>query len=241
MTIHLEAPIQTADTHVAGLAAAAQDMSSQDTLEETLRSITRHAQETFAHSSVAVALTAESGKIMTAAATDRDVQRAEALQLEWSEGPSLDALHGAPSAVVEDLRFDGRWRFWAPQAADLGFRSALTVGLGNQQTFGALALYSRRSYAYTADHVELASSFGQHVSVALTHVRQRSVLQRALTTQALVAQAEGILMERHGITADKAYQVLERFATYKGLALLDVAQHMVSHRRLPEVDGGSAA
>ena len=236
MTIHLEAPTKTADHRLAEFAAAAQDMSGLGTLEETLRSVTAHTQEAFGLTSVGVVLIAQSGKLVTAAATDRDVQRSESLQVEWSEGPSLEAVRHSRPSVVEDLRFDGRWRFWAPQAADLGFRSLLSVPLSDQQTFGALTVYSRRSYAFTSDDLDVASSFGRHVAVALAHVRERSVLRQALTSRAVVAQAEGILMGRYDISADKAFQVMERFSIQKGLGLVEVAQHMVTHRSLPGRD-----
>lgn len=68
--------------------------------------------------------------------------RAEALQVEHHQGPGLQAIQSRQPVVSGELRLDGRWRSWAPPAADLGFRSVLSLPLADGNPFGAVTVYS---------------------------------------------------------------------------------------------------
>ena len=58
-------------------------------------------------------------------------------------------------------------------------------------------------------------------------------LQTALETRAVIDQAKGILMERHKLTADQAFQLLARASMTSNRKLRDVAEDLVRTGDLP--------
>jgi AmiR/NasT family two-component response regulator len=64
-------------------------------------------------------------------------------------------------------------------------------------------------------------------------VRQRENLLTALDARTLIGQAQGILMERFGIDADRAFGVLRRYSQARNVKLRVVAEELVSQRSLP--------
>jgi AmiR/NasT family two-component response regulator len=55
-------------------------------------------------------------------------------------------------------------------------------------------------------------------------------LRRALTTRDVIGQAKGILMERHGLTADQAFRRLVEMSQHSNAKLADVAEYLVELR-----------
>jgi AmiR/NasT family two-component response regulator len=58
-------------------------------------------------------------------------------------------------------------------------------------------------------------------------------LQVALDSRAVIDQAKGILMERHKLTADQAFQVLARLSMQGNRKLRDIAEVLVATGVLP--------
>ena len=54
----------------------------------------------------------------------------------------------------------------------------------------------------------MALLFGAHAGIALADARQKADLRVAISSRDLIGQAKGILMERHGLTAEQAFAVL---------------------------------
>jgi AmiR/NasT family two-component response regulator len=57
-------------------------------------------------------------------------------------------------------------------------------------------------------------------------------LEGAFGRRATIEQAKGILMERHGISADQAFQELRGHSQRNGRRLVDVAQAIIESHRL---------
>jgi AmiR/NasT family two-component response regulator len=56
---------------------------------------------------------------------------------------------------------------------------------------------------------------------------------KAMITRTVIGQAEGILMERLGITADQAFDELRRISSRSNQKLAAVAAELVRTRELP--------
>ena len=181
-------------------------------------------------------LTAGGGRSAATTATAADVKRADVLQVEHHQGPGIDAITGRQPVVSSELRFDSRWRFWAPQAADLGFRSVLSLVLADGDPIGALTLYSRRPSYFRSGSIVPGRGFAQQASIAIAVAVEREHLQRARDSRGIVGQAQGILMERYQITADQAFAVLKRYSSHRNQKLRCIAERVVSSRSLPELD-----
>ena len=61
----------------------------------------------------------------------------------------------------------------------------------------------------------------------------RGDFTRAVDGRTVIGQAQGILMERYGITAEQAFTVLKRLSQDGNVKLHQLASEFVEHRRFP--------
>ncbi len=66
--------------------------------------------------------------------------------------------------------------------------------------------------------------------VATTAELETTQLRQALQSRDVIGQAKGILMERRGISADEAFDVLRRASQSLNIKLTTVAQTLVDRR-----------
>jgi GAF domain-containing protein len=176
------------------------------------------------------------GEVETAAATDALVEDLDRIQIECGEGPGMVALDGDGITLrVADTQFDLRWEKWARRVAERGIRSVLVARMSTGSSdLGTLNLFHAEPDAFDQDDEAVAAILARHAAVALASARQAENLWLAIDARKLVGQAQGILMERFDLTADQAFAVLLRYSQNKNLKLRDVAELLVSQRRLPE-------
>ncbi|WP_229054689.1 GAF and ANTAR domain-containing protein [Aeromicrobium sp. Leaf350] len=162
-------------------------------------------------------------------ASDHRVERADLLQHQLGEGPCLEASIASRIVWSVDLRHDERWPTWGPLAADLGLGSILSVEMhSKERRIGALNLYGAHAHEFGNDDRDLAQLLGRQASAAVLRLRTEHNLQEALTSRTLIGQAQGILMERFGVDADRAFQVLQRYSQDRNVKLRDVAERLVA-------------
>ena len=92
--------------------------------------------------------------------------------------------------------------------------------------------WSPDAYSLSGDRDE-GLALGAHVAVALVAAQQVEGLNTALHNRTVIGQAEGILMERFGIDADRAFQLLRRVSSHSNTKLQRVAAELVETRRMP--------
>jgi AmiR/NasT family two-component response regulator len=78
--------------------------------------------------------------------------------------------------------------------------------------------------------------FAHLASIALAVAQERQQLLDAVTSHAIVGRAQGILMERYGVTSDQAFNVLLRYSSHLNQKLRVIAEGVIQDRRLPDVD-----
>lgn len=172
--------------------------------------------------------------VETAAASDELIRKADALQYDLGEGPCLQAIWSHDTFVVEDMSSDPRWPRWGPIAAEMGLHSILAVRLFTAgTTHGALNLYATEPRHFDDDDVAVAHVYATHASIALAAARQQDNLRRAIDARHLIGQAQGILMERFDIDAERAFAVLRRYSQDSNIKLRTIAEQVVSGRQLP--------
>jgi len=176
-------------------------------------------------------------EIETAAATDPIIEAADRLQTELGEGPCLQAIWDEETFVVGDTACDPRWPLFGPKVAALGLRSILSVRLhSGDQTLGAINFYCTDVRVFDRDDIAVAQIFAQHASVALATVKREEGLRIAIDSRHLIGQAQGILMERFSLSADKAFAVLRRYSQDNNIKLRALAEEVVRTRELPPPD-----
>jgi hypothetical protein len=215
-----EAELRSLERRLVDLGDMAREMFAEVGLPSTLRTVMSLASRTFGCDDVGVLLDADGDEVAPAAATGSAVRQAELMEVEARQGPGLQAVLQRQPVISDELRFDSRWRFWAPQAADLGFRSVLSLRL--------------------ADVLALGQAFATHASIAIAIARERDQLLQAVDSRGVVGQAQGLLMQQYGISADQAFTVLKRYAAQLDQKLRLVAARFVEDRTLPDLEGGAA-
>ena len=99
---------------------------------------------------------------------------------------------------------------------------------------GALNLLGARPHAFSdaSEHVGLL--LAAHVAMAIDHARQGEDMIGGLLRRDLIGQAKGILMERHKVSADRAFDVLARASQDLNRKVHDVAADLAATGTLPE-------
>ncbi len=171
-------------------------------------------------------------------ATDLDER-----QYDRGHGPCLHAARTGELVEIADARTDGRWPDYLPRAAEHGSLSSLSIPLAideDEQVTGALNIYAREPHAFDEDSRTAAVRFGSYATVAAGNLhayrsaRDRADdLQAALATRGVIDQAKGILMDRHKLTADQAFQVLAQMSMKANRKLHSIADDLVHTGELP--------
>jgi len=177
-------------------------------------------------------------RIETAAYTDDTALRADQLQIVYGQGPCLTALEAGAAHRIDDAAIDPRWSTWGVMVAAIGIRSVLTVPLagGDGQTVGSLNLYAERTCAFDVDDEAIAHILATHATIALEKVRLESRIRSAIDGRAAIGQAQGIVMERYGVTDEQAFSLLERYSHQRNVKLELLADEVARSRMLPTLD-----
>ena len=176
------------------------------------------------------------GQLTTVAATDRTIEEMDASQYATGQGPCVAASLEGRRFYSEALDVEQRWPSFTPRARALGINAILSSPLlASQRPVGALNIYSRSPSAFGPDDQRLASVFASEASVILADAgvdvsddQQAVRIRDALRTRQIIAQAQGVLMEREGIAEDMAYRKLRVFSQGTGRPLRDRAIEVVA-------------
>ena len=207
-----------------------------DDLEETAESVVTLACETLETDYAGLSLFRAGGAFETMAPTHPVVAEADQLQYQLAEGPCVEAAWEEDTFLSVDVTVDPRWPNWGPKAGALGFRGMLAARLTiNGTTIGALNLYSTQVRDYSPDDRDTAVVFASHAAATLMSVRERESLKAAMDGRTVIGQAQGILMSRFELDADRAFAVLRRFSQTQNVKLRAVANLVVESGNLPEL------
>ncbi|MET0693588.1 MAG: GAF and ANTAR domain-containing protein [Propionibacteriaceae bacterium] len=217
------------------LAVAAWEMASQTDMAETVGVVLRAARDLTAATEVGVMRLGSGQTVEIAGTSTSAVQRADELQLRFGEGPCLTASRSGELCLVGDTRTDVRWPTWGPAAAGLGWNSILSLPLvAAGRGLGALNLYAAEQDSFRRVEVEIAQIFARYAAMALARRAHEEDLRETVERRHVIGQAQGVLMERYDLSADRALVALHRHADKHGADVYAVAQHVIGVRRLPE-------
>ena len=176
------------------------------------------------------------GHLSTVAASDQTISDMDASQYATGEGPCVDASVDGRWFHAESLDTETRWPAFTPRAQALGINAILSSPLlAEGRPFGALNIYSRTAMAFASKDQELASVFAAEASLILaragvdvTDEQLSSRRNEALATRRVIAQAEGVIMEREGVEADDAYSMLCDYSRRSNRPFRERAEDVVS-------------
>lgn len=212
----------------------AQELVDLHDVDETLDGALELATQMAPCDVASVSLRHGQDRIETIAASAPVAERAHERQQELGEGPCVEVdWKDGDVYVVTDMADDRRWPRWGPDASEMGLTSMIAVRLFTTRHIGALDLYSYRARDYDTDDILAARVVAARVSAALANAQNEETLWEAIDSRNQVGQAQGILMERYGISPDQAFSVLRRYSQEENRKLQLVARELIATRDLP--------
>ncbi len=185
------------------------------------------------------------GELIPRATTGEPPLLLDHLQQKLGDGPCINAAKHQRIFRIEDTREELRWPEFTAAAVRLNVRSMLCVPLWiDERGLGALSLYADEAAAFGDPHERVTSLLATFAALALAEAQHADQLHDALANRDVLGQAKGILMERHGLSADAAFSVLSRVSQAENLKVAEIARRFVQTGRLPGgpgPEGGVAA
>ncbi|MCW2524736.1 MAG: hypothetical protein JWO63_3071 [Frankiales bacterium] len=175
----------------------------------------------------------------TIAATGELALRVDAIQYRVNEGPCLTSLLSRDAVRCDDVATDPRWPEFGPQAgSDTEVVSMMSHGLflEDEDTIGALNLYSRLPAAFAGLELSVLDGLATHCAVALTRAAEREQnqhLRRALDSNREIGIAVGILMASRLIPEEQAFEVLRIASQRSHRKLHQIARVVLETGELP--------
>ncbi len=207
-----------------------------DDLQNSLDKIVRLAVENLDACEFAGISLVEKAKITSPAASNDIPKKVDEIQSEVGEGPCIDAIKEHEVFQTGELTNERRWPRFSPRAHDeTGISSILSIRLFvEDETMGALNLYSTARNAFDDSDVALASVFAVHASVAMSAARREETLEQKAQSRDVIGRAKGILMARSGVTDDQAFAMLKGASQRMNVKLRDIAQRIAEQVPPPE-------
>jgi GAF domain-containing protein len=175
----------------------------------------------------------EGKHLHTVAQTAQLVREIDQVQYRTGEGPCVRSLREHATVRSNDLRAETRWPKFAQAAIQHGVLSVLAFQLYVEgDNLGALNLYADHAQAFGEDE-SVGLLFASHAAIALKGARVEHHLRRALEHRDIIGQAKGILMERHKINAQQAFDMLVYASQHTHRKLHELADHIAATGELP--------
>jgi hypothetical protein len=210
------------------LAETAKLLAARDSFGQTVEDIVAHAVEVVPGAEAAGLSLARNGTVETPAATHDLAKECDAAQYQTGQGPCLDAVWEDRVLVVNDMANETRWPRFAEQAAQHGVGSMLSCHLSSERgALSALNLYARSPAAFDEQSRTVALIYATHATIALEFARLETDLRAAVDTRQSIGQAVGIVMERHQIAAQQAFELLVRTSQRLNIKLRELAEVVV--------------
>ena len=177
---------------------------------------------------VGICVADSTGALTTLAGTDALVLALDDMQYAVDEGPSLTAVREGHTVIIDDAESEHRWPRFMPSAVNLGLRSQLGVPINvEDETLGALNLYSTTHTHLDADRLTHARVFAAQAAIALSQSRRENHLAAALQSSRTIGKAIGLTMERFELDDEEAFARLVRLSQESNVKLRDLAAHLV--------------
>jgi GAF domain-containing protein len=232
-------PAGEAQELAAQFAGVARALAAEQTVEETLARVVQVAVAIIPGCHHAGVTVVRRGRPETSAATDEVPATVDAIQYQTGQGPCLSAITEHAVFRTVDLARDDRWpAFAGPAVERTGIRSVLAYRLfAEEDTLGALNLYSRELGAFDDAAVAVGTILAAHAALAFARAREREQitgLEQALSSNRTIAMAIGILMATHRITDGQAFDLLRVASQRSNRRLREIAEEVVRTGELRE-------
>jgi GAF domain-containing protein len=177
-----------------------------------------------------VSVTRNAKHIDTPAATHKWPILLDEIQQRYREGPCLTAAWDEKTIHVADLETDDRFPLYrrdvleqTPIRAIMAFQLFIA-----DETMGALNVYAEQPHAFGPETRVIGAIFAAHSSVVWNAARRDEQFQRALASRDVIGQAKGMIMERYGVDAVQAFELLRKLSQDSNVPLIQIATELVA-------------
>jgi GAF domain-containing protein len=214
---------------------------NHDGLAQTLQRIVDETERLFHVDGSGLMLLADDDQLRYVAASDERGRMLEKIHEQVGEGPCLAAFAAAEARQTVDAPADQHWPAFGRLAAEHGIRAVLGVPVElDGGPIGTLNVYSVQPHEWDKSEQEAIQAHARVTGTVLAtvvHAEAKNTLatqlQQALDQRVVIEQAKGILMERHGIEAQIAFERLRRRARSRQERVVDLARKVVDGEPLP--------
>ncbi|WP_436528724.1 ANTAR domain-containing protein [Actinoplanes sp. HUAS TT8] len=213
-------------------------------LVEFLQMLTRRVAELFDTGEVGLMLADHRDRLTFMAASDESARLMELFQLQYGDGPCLDAFRTAQPVINVDLAAaTDKWPRFAPHATRAGFVSVHAFPLRlRKKVIGAMGVFGSATELDHAD-ISIVQSLADVAVIGLLQERAirrgealTSQLQGALDSRIVIEQAKGIVAQARGVTPDEAFTLIRDYARRNNRRLSEVTAAIVTGLpHLPEL------
>jgi GAF domain-containing protein len=229
------------DVGQALVTALAQILLDGDHINITLRQIAEIARDTLTDIDQVSVTLLDGQKAQTVVFTGQLAVDLDERQYQSGQGPCLDAANTGDTVVVNTDDPANPYPEFSQAAQRAGIHHSVSVGLPiPDRIVGALNMYASTRHPIRDDTVKLAEAFAQYAGVtvanASTYHQSAALaeqLRERLTSRAVIDQAKGVLMERHGYTADEAFTMLVDASQRTNRKIRDIAVAIVKQTPRP--------
>jgi GAF domain-containing protein len=221
-------------------AELAKIMLGEQPLSATLERVAQLAKQTIPGAAEVSVTLMSDGHVASMAFTGPLAVQLDERQYEAGFGPCMDAATSGTTVTIEDTSASDAYPDFGRAAARRGIRHTMSIGLPvARQTIGALNIYATDQTPFDEASHQLATAFASYAAVALanagvyaTTATLAANLQRALESRATIDQAKGMLMARHRLSAEAAFDMLSKKSQSENRKLRDIANEMVGEYQL---------
>jgi hypothetical protein len=163
------------------------------------------------------------------------------MQRRFRQGPCLDAAVGHSVILCNDLGKDSRWPQFAKAAIAAGVHAMLSFQLYTHNSrMGALNLFGLTPDVFTLEAEALGAMLATHIANAFIAVDKELQFKSALNSRDVIGQAKGMIMERFGVDAVQAFDLLTNLSQQSNTRLVEVAAEVVARgpESKPSATGG---
>jgi len=177
-----------------------------------------------------ITVTRNAKHIETPAATHLYPMLLDKIQQRHGEGPCLTAAWDEKTIHVADLESDDRFPLYRQDAlAETPIRTIMAFQLFIAgQTMGALNVYAEEPNVFGDESRNIGLVFAAHSSVAWNSARRDEQFKNALASRDVIGQAKGMIMERYGVDAVQAFELLRKLSQDSNVPLIKVATQIVA-------------
>ncbi|OBI72818.1 GAF and ANTAR domain-containing protein [Mycobacterium sp. E740] len=229
-------PDEREDTHLR-IAELVRGLYTRPDADTVIAELAEHAAVEIPGAQYAgITITRKSKTVETPAATHLYPMLLDKIQQQHQQGPCLCAAWEKKVVYIADLETEDRFPLYRRDAlAETPIRSIMAFQLFIEgETMGALNVYSEHPDSFNDQSRSIGLVFAAHSSVAWNAARRDAQFRQALASRDTIGQAKGMLMERYGVDAVQAFDLLRKLSQDSNVPLIKIATEIVKNSHSPE-------